>query len=328
MMPFTYQRVVDTRAALMAAAVAPTARYISGGTNLLDLMKLGIEQPTHLIDISRLPLDAIEATADGGLRIGAQVRNSSLAADQRIRSDYPVLAQALLSGASAQIRNKASTAGNLLQRTRCYYFYDRNTPCNKRVPGSGCSALNGFNRMHAVLGSSDACIAVHPSDMAVAMLVLDAMVEVMDTGGVTRQIPIGDLHRLPGTTPNIETGLTPGEMITAVILPPPQRGRQLYRKVRDRASYAFALVSVAVVVDVERDRIVRARLALGGVAAKPWRAPEAETHLIGETVSAEVFEGAADIALTNAVGRGGNDFKIPLAKRTIQYALAAASERG
>ena len=182
--------------------------------------------------------------------------------------------------------------------------------------------------MHAVLGSSDACIAVHPSDMAVAMLVLDAMVEVMDTGGVTRQIPIGDLHRLPGTTPNIETELTPGEMITAVILPPPQRGRQLYRKVRDRASYAFALVSVAVVVDVERDRIVRARLALGGVAAKPWRAPEAETHLIGETVSAEVFEGAADIALTNAVGRGGNDFKIPLAKRTIQYALAAASERG
>ncbi len=328
MMPFTYQRVVDPRAALMAAAVTPTARYISGGTNLLDLMKLGIEQPTHLIDISRLPLDAIEATTHGGLRIGAQVRNSSLAADPRIRSDYPVLAQALLSGASAQIRNKASTAGNLLQRTRCYYFYDRNTPCNKRVPGSGCSALNGFNRMHAVLGSSDACIAVHPSDMAVAMLVLDAMVEVMGTGGVTRQIPIGDLHRLPGTTPNIETVLTPGEMITAVILPPPPRGRQLYRKVRDRASYAFALVSVAVVVDVVRDKIVRARLALGGVAAKPWRAPEAEAHLTGEMVSAEVFERAADIALTNAVGRGGNDFKIPLAKRTTQYALAAASERG
>jgi xanthine dehydrogenase YagS FAD-binding subunit len=256
------------------------------------------------------------------------VRNSTLAADPRIRSDYPVLAQALLAGASAQIRNKASTGGNLLQRTRCYYFYDRNMPCNKRRPGSGCAALHGFNRMHAVLGSSDACIAVHPSDMAVAMLVLDASVETMDTEGVTRQIPIGDLHRLPGATPDIETQLKLGEMITAVILPSVPPGKQLYRKVRDRASYAFALVSVAVIVDVAGDTIAGARFALGGVAAKPWRAPEAEAILLGEKVSTETFERAAELALANSVGRGGNDFKIPLAKRTIQHALAAASQRG
>jgi xanthine dehydrogenase YagS FAD-binding subunit len=328
MKPFTYQRALDVRDALSGVAAGRNAKFISGGTNLLDLMKLEIEHPAHLVDISRLPLDRIEETAQGGLRVGAQVRNSALAADRRIRSGYPVLAQALLSGASAQIRNKASTGGNLLQRTRCYYFYDRNMPCNKREPGSGCAALQGFNRMHAVLGSSDACIAVHPSDMAVAMSVLDATVETTDLEGVTRQIPIGDLHRLPGSTPNIETQLKHGEMITAVILPPARRGRQFYRKVRDRASYAFALVSVAAVVDIAGDTIAGARLALGGVAAKPWRSPEAEAILIGKKASAEVFERAADAAMANAVGRGGNDFKIPLAKRTIQQALAAASERG
>ncbi|HMF67438.1 MAG TPA: xanthine dehydrogenase family protein subunit M [Phyllobacterium sp.] len=328
MKPFTYQRAEDLRDALAGAAGTPNAKFISGGTNLLDLMKLEIERPAHLVDINHLPFNSIEETGEGGLRIGAQVRNGTLAADPRIRSGYPVLAQALLAGASAQIRNKASTGGNLLQRTRCYYFYDRNMPCNKREPGSGCAALHGFNRMHAVLGSSDACIAVHPSDMAVALSVLDAIVETTDIDGATRQIPIGDLHRLPGATPDIETQLKLGEMITAVILPPVQPGKQLYRKVRDRASYAFALVSVAAIVDVAGDTITGARFALGGVAAKPWRSPEAEAILIGQRASTEVFEKTADAALANAVGRGGNDFKIPLAKRTIQHALAAASERG
>jgi xanthine dehydrogenase YagS FAD-binding subunit len=328
MKPFTYQRAGELRGALAGVAGTPNAKFISGGTNLLDLMKLEIERPAHLIDINHLPFNEIEETVEGGLRIGAQVRNSTLAADPRIKSDYPVLAQALLAGASAQIRNKASTGGNLLQRTRCYYFYDGNMACNKRKPGSGCAALQGFNRMHAVLGSSQACIAVHPSDMAVAMLVLDATVETIDTEGATRQIPVGDLHRLPGTTPDVETQLKFGEMITAVILPPVQPGRQLYRKVRDRASYAFALVSVAVIVDVAGDTIAGAQFALGGVAAKPWRVAEAEAILLGEKVSTEVFQRAAEIALANAVGRGGNDFKIPLAKRTIQQALAAASQRG
>lgn len=328
MKPFTYRRALDAGDALAGVAAGRNAKFISGGTNLLDLMKLEIEQPAHLVDISRLPLDRIEDTGQGGLRIGAQVRNSTLAADPRIRSGYQVLAQALLSGASGQIRNKASTGGNLLQRTRCYYFYDRNMPCNKREPGSGCAALGGFNRMHAILGSSNACIAVHPSDMAVAMSVLDATVETTDIDGTARQIHIGDLHRLPGSTPHIETDLRYGEMITAVVLPPAKQGRQLYRKVRDRASYAFALVSVAAVVDMAGDTIAAARFALGGVAAKPWRSPEAEAFLQGKKPSAQVFEKAADAALANALGRGGNDFKIPLAKRTIQQVLAAVSQRG
>ena len=328
MRSFTYQRSSDVTEALAGIAANGNARFISGGTNLLDLMKLDIERPVHLVDISRLPLDQIERTADGGIRIGAQVRNSALAADTRIRSDYPVLARALLSGASAQIRNKASTGGNLLQRTRCYYFYDSNMPCNKRVPGSGCAALKGFNRMHAVLGASDACIAVHPSDMAVAMVVLDAVIETVDTSGTARRIAIGDLHRLPGTTPNVETNLGHGEMITAVVLPPPTPGTQLYRKVRDRASYAFALVSVAAIVDVAGGTITAARFALGGVASKPWRSPEAEAILAGSKISAGVFEKAADIALTGAIGRGANDFKIPLARQAIKHALALASERG
>ncbi|WP_026620578.1 xanthine dehydrogenase YagS FAD-binding subunit (plasmid) [Ensifer sp. WSM1721] len=326
MQPFTYVRANSVNEAAAAVAAEPEAKFISGGTNLLDLMKLEVERPTHLVDISRLPLDRIEETPEGGLRIGAQVRNSDLAADARVRSRYPILSQALLAGASGQIRNKASTAGNLLQRTRCPYFYDRNMPCNKRAPGSGCAALRGFNRMHAVLGASDACIAVHPSDMAVAMAALDAAVETTLPDGTQRTIPVGDLSRLPGSTPHVETALGHGEMITAVILPPPPPGRQLYRKVRDRASYAFALVSVATVVETSGYRIRSARIALGGVAPKPWRATEAEYVLAEAAASDSAFSDAAESALAGAVGRGGNDFKIPLAKRTIRQTLAAAIE--
>ncbi|WP_373414305.1 xanthine dehydrogenase family protein subunit M [Ensifer aridi] len=326
MQPFTYVRANSVNEAAAAVAARPQAKFISGGTNLLDLMKLEIERPTHLVDISRLPLDRVEETPEGGLRIGAQLRNSDLAAEPRVRSRYPMLSQALLAGASGQIRNKASTAGNLLQRTRCSYFYDRNMPCNKRAPGSGCAALGGFNRMHAVLGASDACIAVHPSDMAVAMAALDAAVETTLPDGTQRTIPVGDLSRLPGSTPHVETALGHGEMITAVILPPPPPGRQLYRKVRDRASYAFALVSVATIVEKSGDRIQSARIALGGVAPKPWRPMEAEYVLAGAAAADAAFTEAAESALAGAVGRGSNDFKIPLAKRTIRQTLAAAVE--
>jgi xanthine dehydrogenase YagS FAD-binding subunit len=327
MRAFTYERAGDAREAAAAVAARPEAKFISGGTNLLDLMKLEIERPAHLVDVSRLPLDRIEDTPEDGLRIGAQVRNSDLAADPRVRSRYPVLSQALLAGASGQIRNKASTGGNLLQRTRCYYFYDRNMPCNKREPGSGCAALEGFNRMHAILGASEACIAVHPSDMAVAMAALDASVETISPDGETRAIPVGDLHRLPGTTPNVETELGHGEMITAVTLPPAPPGRQIYRKVRDRASYAFALVSVGAIVEASGDGIRSARIAMGGVAAKPWRAAEAERALAGATPSDRAYTDAAEAALAGAQGYGGNDFKIPLAKRTVRHTLAAAIER-
>jgi xanthine dehydrogenase YagS FAD-binding subunit len=325
MQPFTYERAETSAQAAAAVAARPDARFISGGTNLLDLMKLGIERPAHLVDVSRLPLDRIEETGEGGLRIGAQLRNSDLAADARVRSRYPVLSQALLAGASGQIRNKASTGGNLLQRTRCYYFYDRNMPCNKREPGSGCAALQGFNRMHAVLGASEACIAVHPSDMAVALAALDAEVETVQPDGQSRTIPISDLYRLPGTTPSVETALGHGEIITAVTLPPPPPGTQVYRKVRDRASYAFALVSVAAIVERSGDQIRSARIAMGGVAAKPWRAPEAERLLAGATASDRAFTDAAEAALAGAAGHGGNDFKIPLAKRTVRHTLAAAA---
>jgi xanthine dehydrogenase YagS FAD-binding subunit len=323
---FTYERASDERQAASAVAAQPEAKFISGGTNLLDLMKLEIERPAHLVDISRLALDRIEETPDGGLRIGAQVRNSDLAADPRVRSRYSVLSQALLAGASGQIRNKASTGGNLLQRTRCLYFYDRNMPCNKRNPGSGCAALEGFNRMNAILGASEACIAVHPSDMAVALVALEATVETVSPAGATRTIPISDLHRLPGSTPHIETELALGEMITAVTLPPPLPGRQIYRKVRDRASYAFALVSVAAVVDVSGGHVRSARIAMGGVAAKPWRAAEAERGLVGKDASDRAFIETAEVALHGATGRGENDFKIPLAKRTVRHALATATE--
>jgi xanthine dehydrogenase YagS FAD-binding subunit len=327
MQPFTYERAVDLQGAAAAVAARPGARFIAGGTNLLDLMKLGVERPIHLVDISRLPLDRIEPTPEGGLRIGAQVRNGDLAADPAVRQRYPVLAQALLAGASGQIRNKASTGGNLLQRTRCPYFQDLALPCNKRSPGSGCAALDGFNRMHAVLGAGDDCIAVHPSDMAVALTALDARVETIRPDGGTRAIRVGELHRPAGTTPDVESALGPGEMITAVVLPPPPPGRQIYRKVRDRASYAFALVSVAAIVDAEGGRIRGVRIALGGVAPKPWRVEAAEGVLAGAAATDGTYRAAAAAALADARGRPGNDFKIQLAQRTLRHTLAAAVER-
>jgi xanthine dehydrogenase YagS FAD-binding subunit len=325
MKPFTYERARSVQDAAAAVAANPQAKFISGGTNLLDLMKLEIEKPAHLVDINRLPLDRIEDLPNGGLRIGAQVRNSDLAVDARVRARYPVLSQALLAGASGQLRNKASTGGNLLQRTRCFYFYDRTMPCNKREPGSGCAALEGFNRIHAVLGASDACIAVHPSDMAVAMTALDARVETISPTGEMRTLPIGDLHRLPGTTPHLETNLKHGEMITAVTLPPAPPGRQVYRKVRDRASYAFALVAVAAIVERASGRFRAARIAMGGVAPKPWRAAEAERALAGDPVNDRAFTNAAETALRGARGHGHNDFKIELAKRSLRRTLADAA---
>jgi len=320
MKAFTYQRADS--AAQAAAAVKPGTKIIAGGTNLLDLMKLQVETPSNLVDINRLPLDKIEEMPDGGLRIGTLVRNSDLAADQRVRQRYAVLSRALLAGASAQLRNKATTGGNLLQRTRCYYFYDVTKPCNKRNPGSGCAALAGFNRIHAILGTSDHCIATHPSDMAVAMRALDANVETVNRTGEIRVIPIAEFHRLPGDTPEIETSLQPGEVITAVTLPPPPPGVQIYRKVRDRASYAFALVSVAAVVDSTRGRIRSARLAFGGLAHKPWRSAQAEQKLTNAPTETKTFNSVADAVLEGARGSGGNDFKMPLTRRILHSVLA------
>jgi xanthine dehydrogenase YagS FAD-binding subunit len=326
MRAFTYQRATTTQEAAAAVVEHPEAKFIAGGTNLLDLMKLQVETPAHLVDINRLSLDKIEETPSGGLRIGALVRNSDLAADRRVRTRYAVLSRALLSGASGQLRNKATTSGNLLQRTRCYYFYDVSKPCNKRTPGSGCAALDGFNRIHAILGASDACIATHPSDMAVAMRVLDATVGTVRPDGSTREIPISDLHQLPGRTPNVENILQPGELITAVTLPPPPPGVQLYRKVRDRASYAFALVSVAAIVDMANGRIRNARIALGGVAPKPWRVAEAEAQLAGAPAGTASFNAASDALLKGAVGHGSNDFKIPLARRAVIAVLTSLTQ--
>ncbi|HEY2064489.1 MAG TPA: xanthine dehydrogenase family protein subunit M [Gemmatimonadaceae bacterium] len=326
MRPFTYERATDAVAAVAAMSRAGAgAKFISGGTNLLDLMKVDVERPTHLVDISRLPLRSVDELPDGGLRIGAQVPNSDLAADMRVRTRYPVLSQALLAGASGQLRNKASVGGNLLQRTRCPYFYDTAAGCNKRDPGSGCSAIGGFNRNHAILGASDACIATHPSDMAVAMVALDAQVELLGAERTTRRVAIADFHRLPGDTPHVETVLRPSEMITAVILPPPPPGRQLYRKVRDRASYEFALVSVAAIVATDRGTITTARVAFGGVAHKPWRSAEAEAALTGHPATMATYRAAADAAMAQAVGHGHNDFKIELAKRTLCRTLALAA---
>jgi xanthine dehydrogenase YagS FAD-binding subunit len=321
MKAFTYQRAETTEQAA-AAAVRRDTKIIAGGTNLLDLMKLQVETPSRLVDINRLSLDKIDETADGGLRIGTLVRNSDLAADRRVRQRYGVLSRALLAGASAQLRNKATTGGNLLQRTRCYYFYDVTKPCNKRNPGSGCAALAGVNRIHAILGASEHCIATHPSDMAVAMRALDAKVETVDGEGHTRIIPIEELHRLPGKTPEIETSLNPGEIITSVTLPPPPPGVQVYRKVRDRASYAFALVSVAAIVDSTHGKIRSARLAFGGLAPKPWRSPRAEQVLTGASADTTTFNAAADAVLEGARGFGGNDFKLPLTRRTLHSVLA------
>ena len=303
------------------AAVTAGGRFIAGGTNLLDLMKLQIETPEKLVDISRLDLADIEERADGGLTIGALVPNSDLAADKRVIKGYPMLSRALLAGASGQLRNKASTGGNLLQRTRCYYFYDTAMPCNKRTPGSGCSAIGGFNRILAILGTSDQCIATHPSDMAVAMRALDAVIVTLKPDGDRRRIAIGDFYRLPGDTPHIETVIEAGELITHIELPPPPRGRQLYRKVRDRASYAFALVSVAGIVSVENGRIASAALAFGGLGPMPWRDPAVEAALVGQAPSTAAFEAAADALLANARGYGANDFKIPLARRTLIASL-------
>jgi xanthine dehydrogenase YagS FAD-binding subunit len=312
--PFTYERATSAVEAAARAARTPGAKFIAGGTNLLDLMKLQIETPSHLIDVNGLGFDRIEPTADGGLRVGALVRNTDLAAHERVRRDYGVLSRALLAGASGQLRNKATTAGNLLQRTRCPYFYDTDQPCNKRKPGSGCAALIGYSRDLAVVGASEVCIATHPSDMAVALRVLDARVETLDARGHARTLPMGDFHRLPGETPHIETALRPGELITAVTLPKPLGGRHVYRKVRDRASYAFALVSVAAVIQPDGT----GRVALGGVAHKPWRMPAAD---------AAMAKGAKAVArrlLAEAKPTAQNAFKVTLVERTLAAVIAQA----
>jgi xanthine dehydrogenase YagS FAD-binding subunit len=324
MRAFTYERPADLANALVAIG-RPGAKFLAGGTNLLDLMKVEAETPQHLVDISRLPLNGIDE-ADGGLRIGAMVTNTDLAADVRVRERYPLLARAVLNGASGQLRNQATTGGNLLQRTRCYYFYEPSAPCNKRAPGSGCSALHGYNRIHAILGASDACIAVHPSDMAVALAVLDAVVEVQSASG-PRRIRITDFHRLPANNPQQDTTLAPDELITALILPPPPTGGQVYRKVRDRASYDFALVSVAALVETDGDRIRAARIALGGVAHKPWRALEAEKQLAGAPLSDDAFAAAGEAAVKGGRGHGHNDFKLVLAARTVARALSDAAQQ-
>jgi xanthine dehydrogenase YagS FAD-binding subunit len=321
---FRYERASDIASAC-ALAAQPAARFIAGGTNLVDLMKLQIEAPAQIVDITRLPLDGIEETAEGGLRIGALVTNSAAAIDMHVRRRYPLLAQAILAGASTQLRNKATTGGNLLQRTRCPYFYDTTKPCNKRVPGSGCAALEGINRMNAVLGVTDDCIAAHPSDMAVAMTALDAQVETQAPDGSARTIPIDSLYRPPGNTPHIETVLAPGELITSVLLPPPPAGRQVYRKVRDRASFAFALISVAAILDLDGGRVRAARVAFGGLSYKPWRSAEAEAALVGAAANRASFDAAGVAALRNARGYGRNDFKIPLARRTLRATLAHAA---
>ena len=325
MRSFTYTRADDGASASRAAATSGAA-FIGGGTNLLDLMKLQVMTPRQLVDVNRLGLDRIEPTDEGGIRIGATVRNSDLAADRRIRADYAVLSRALLAGATGQLRNKATTAGNLLQRTRCPYFTDTAMPCNKRVPGSGCSALGGFNRIHAILGASEHCIATHPSDMAVAMRALDATVETTQADGRTRRIPVASFHRLPGDTPHVETALVPGELITAVVLPPPVPGVHLYRKVRDRASYAFALVSLAAVLDIRDGRVRTARLAFGGLAHKPWRVEAAEAALVGRAPDGASAKLVADAVLHGARGYGRNDFKLPLARRVIAATLDQARE--
>jgi xanthine dehydrogenase YagS FAD-binding subunit len=314
MKAFTYERATSAADAARKAGSTPGVKFIAGGTNLLDLMKLEIETPRHLIDVNGLGFDTMEKTGDGGLRIGTLVSNTNLAADMRVRKDYGVLSRALLAGASGQLRNKATTAGNLLQRTRCPYFYDTNQPCNKRKPGSGCAAIGGYSRQLAVIGSSEACIATHPSDMAVAMRVLDATVETVNAEGQTRAIAIADFHRLPGGSPHIDTTLAPGELITAVTLPNPIGGQHFYEKVRDRASYAFALVSVAAVIQKDGG----GRVAVGGVAHKPWRVEAAEGQMANgaKAVSAQL--------LADAKPTDDNAFKVPLVERTLAAVMSEA----
>jgi len=314
MKAFSYERAASPQAAAAAVVARPGAKFIAGGTNLIDLMKIQIEMPEHLVDVNGLGLDAIEKTSEGGVRIGALVRNTDLAANETIRKDYPLLSRALLAGASGQLRNKATTAGNLLQRTRCPYFYDTAQPCNKRLPGSGCAAMDGFNRSLAIVGASDACIATHPSDMAVAMRALDATVETVKADGTKRSIPLDALYRAPGKTPHIETTLERGELITGVTLPKPVGGTQVYHKVRDRASYAFALISVAVIVQPDGTGAV----ALGGVAPKPWRDPQADALLPNGA------KAVTDRLLAGAKTSEHNAFKVPLVERTLDAILAEA----
>ncbi|GAA2649610.1 xanthine dehydrogenase family protein subunit M [Streptomyces aculeolatus] len=329
MIPFEYRRAADAQEAVATVAARPDAVFLGGGTNLVDHMKLGVAAPHMLVDVSRLPLTEVEETPGGGLRVGAAVRNSDLAAHPLVRQRYPALARALLSGASGQLRNTATTGGNLLQRTRCRYFQDVTTPCNKREPGSGCAAIGGWDRHHAVLGASEHCIAVHPSDMAVGLLALDATVHVLGADGA-RSLPLADLHRLPGDSPERDTVLAHGELITAVELPPASAMTRwsTYRKVRERASYAFALVSVAAALDVDDDSgVVRdARVALGGVAHKPWRAGRAEDVLRGAPATEESFRLAAGAELAAAEVRDGNAYKVPLARNTIVAVLRDLTE--
>lgn len=314
MRSFTYERPGTPAEAAAAVARTPEAKFIAGGTNLLDLMKLQIETPAHLVDVNGLKLDTIEPTPEGGLRVGALVRNTDLAADPRVRKDYAVLSRALLAGASGQLRNRATTAGNLLQRTRCPYFYDTAQPCNKRRPGSGCAALDGISRTLAVVGSSEACIATHPGDMAVAMRVLDATVETIDAKGAARSIPIAEFHRLPGDRPEVDTTLQAGELITAVTLPKPVAGTHIYRKVRDRASYAYALVSVAAILGKDGS----GRVAFGGVAHKPWRVEAAEADL------PRGAKAVTDTVFADAKPTHHNAYKLKLAERTLGAALTQA----
>lgn len=327
MRPFTYTRATSIDHAVKAFSENPETRFVGGGTNLIDLMKMGVERPAHLVDINRLPLTEI-TEHEGGVRMGALARNTDAANHQLIRTRYPVLSQAMLAGASQQLRNMATMGGNLLQRTRCYYFYDPSyEECNKRAPGSGCAAIEGVNRIHAILGTSKSCIATHPSDMCVALTALDANVQVTGPKG-SRSIPMAEFHRLPGDTPQHETNLQPGELITAIDVPAlPYGKRSFYLKVRDRQSYAFALVSVAVALDMEDDggTIRRAHIALGGVAHKPWRAEKAEKALAGKKAEANILRSAAEAELKDAKGYGGNDFKIELARRSIVRAVGTAA---
>ncbi|MFR9673493.1 FAD binding domain-containing protein [Streptomyces sp. TR06-5] len=329
MIPFEYHRAHSPQEAVAAVTARRHATFLGGGTNLVDHMKLGLARPEMLVDVSRLPLDTVEETPGGGLHIGATVRNSDLAAHPLVRERYPALSRALLSGASGQLRNAATTAGNLLQRTRCRYFQDVTTPCNKRAPGSGCSAIGGWERYHAVFGASEHCIAVHPSDMAVALLALDATVHVLGPDR-TRSVPLAELHRLPGDTPHRDTDLAHGELVTAVELPPPSplTRRSTYRKVRDRASFAFALVSVAAALDVDggSGTVRDVRLALGGVAHKPWRAERAERELRGAPATEEMFRRAAEAEMAGASPREGNAFKVPLARNTLVATLRNLTE--
>jgi xanthine dehydrogenase YagS FAD-binding subunit len=320
------QEAVDAMTAEPAGSALAAPRFLAGGTTLVDLMKLNVERPGRVVDINRLPLAQVEPQADGGVRIGALVRNADLAHDATIRSDYPMLSQAILSGASAQIRNMATTAGNLLQRTRCAYFRDTAAPCNKRVAGSGCAAIGGMNRNLAILGTSASCIASHPSDMCVAMAALDATIHVTGRHG-QRSIPIGAFHRLPGDTPQVENALEPGDLITHVTLPGQPAGvRSTYLKLRDRASYEFALASAAVAMKVDAERIVHVRVAMGGVGTRPWRAPEAEAVLVGQSPGTAVFRAAAEAALRDARPQSGNGFKVELMKRCLVHAMQTVTQ--